>query len=291
MNLDFILAIFKEMRIKQWTKNLFVFAAPLFHGTLFDSAYSIPTIEVFFAFSLLSSGVYFINDIFDVEKDRLDPKKQNRPIAKGAITIKFAWIFSMFLFIVSMLVSFVINLEILYLLFSYFIVNILYTIRLKHILIIDVFIIAYGFLARAFAGAFAANILLTPWFLLCVFFLSIFLALGKRRHELNALEENKIEEGRKVLKFYSIELIDQLTTIVSSSLIICYALFTTDKNTQNNDLMPLTIPLVIYGLFYYLYLVRIKKDGGAPEEILLKCPQILAVVLIYVCVIIGIRNI
>lgn len=288
--MNFISAIIFEMRIKQWTKNLFVFAAPLFHGTLFNISYFIPTLITFFAFSILSSSVYFINDIFDVEKDKLNPKKRNRPIAKGTIPIKFARCFATILFIVATFVSAYINFEMLTLLLSYFAMNILYTIKLKNIVIIDVFIIAYGFLARAFAGAIATNITLTPWFLLCVFFLSIFLALGKRRHELNALEENKIEEGREVLKFYSLEFIDQLTTIVSSSLIICYALFAMDKNTQNNDLMPLTIPLVIYGLFYYLYLVRIKKDGGAPDELLYKARPILAVVILYIFMIIIIRN-
>lgn len=288
--MNFISAIIFEMRIKQWTKNLFVFAAPLFHGTLFNLSYFLPTIMVFFAFCILSSSVYFINDIFDVEKDKLNPKKQNRPIAKGTISKKFAWTFAIILFVVSTLISASLNLQILTLLFSYFIINILYTIKLKHVVIIDVFIIAYGFLARSFAGAIATNITLTPWFLLCVFFLSIFLALGKRRHELNAVEENKIEKGRDVLKFYSVEFIDQLTTIVTSSLIICYALFTMDNNTKNNDLLPLTIPLVIYGLFYYLYLIRIKKDGGAPDEILYKARPILAVVVLYILMIIGIRN-
>ena len=168
--------------------------------------------------------------------------------------------------------------------------NICYTSWLKHVVIVDVMIIAAGFVIRAVMGVVAVGTEMTMWFLLCVMFLSLFLALGKRRHELIAVEEKSIAEGRKVLQFYSIELIDQLMTIVTSASLICYALFTVDVNTNNHESMPYTVPMALYGMFYYLYIVRVKRGGGAPDEALYKEKPILAVVLLYFISIIIIRN-
>lgn len=276
----------KEMRLKQWTKNFFVYAAVLFNGTLFDAEKFFAVTIIFMAFCLLSSSVYFFNDIFDYESDRLNPDKKNRPIASGAISIGQGYFFAAILFLAAMLISYNLNFECFCLLLSYAAINILYTVKLKNFVIIDVLIIAYGFVARALAGALAAEISLTEWFILCVMFLSIFLALGKRRHELIATA--KMGGGRKVLKNYSVELIDQMTTIISAALLICYSLFA--LNTSDKSQMIFTIPLVLYGIFYYLYLVRIKNKGGAPDVALYKEKPILLTVLIYVAAIIFIRN-
>ena len=177
------------------------------------------------------------------------------------------------------------NFECFCLLISYAAINILYTVKLKNFVIIDVLIIAYGFVARALAGAWAADIFLTEWFILCVMFLSLFLALGKRRHELISVKNSQ----RKVLKNYSVDLIDQMTTITSTAIIICYALFA--LNTPDKSKMLFTVPIVIYGTFYYLYIVRVKNKGGAPDKALYKEIPILLTVLIYVAAIIFIRNI
>lgn len=175
-----------EMRLKQWTKNFFVYAAVLFNGTLFDAEKFFSVTIIFIAFCFLSSSVYFFNDIFDYESDRVNPDKKNRPIASGAISIGQGYFFAAILFSAAMLISYNLNVECFCLLFSYAAINILYTVKLKNFVIVDVLIIAYGFVARALAGAWAAGIDLTEWFILCVMFLSIFLALGKRRHELIA---------------------------------------------------------------------------------------------------------
>lgn len=276
--------ILAEMRLKQWTKNFFVYAAILFNGTLFDAEKFFSVTIIFAAFCLLSSSVYFFNDIFDFESDRINPAKKNRPIASGAISISQGYFFAAILFSASMLISYNLNFECFCLLISYAAINILYTVKLKNFVIVDVLIIAYGFVARALAGAAAAEIFLTEWFILCVMFLSIFLALGKRRHELANIKSSQ----RKVLKSYSVELIDQMTTIISAALLICYALFA--LNTPDKAQMIFTIPLVLYGIFYYLYIVRVKNEGGAPDVALYREKPILLTVLIYVAAIMFIRN-
>lgn len=282
--------VVQEMRPWQWTKNMLVYAALLFSGTLFAEDKFILTTAAFMAFCLASSGVYFVNDIADVEKDRLNPKKCKRPIAAGKINIPVAYFLAVILFAGGCLISYALNENCFFLLAAYILINIGYTFRLKHVVIIDVMIIAAGFVLRAIMGAVVIGLNMTIWFLLCVMFLSLFLALGKRRYELAAVEDSSLVEGRKVLQFYSLELIDQLMTIVTAALLICYALFTVDSNTQNHESMVITIPLALYGMFYYLYVVRVKNGGGAPDEALYKEKPILMIVLLYFISIVFIRN-
>ena len=282
--------VVQEMRPWQWTKNMLVYAALLFSGTLFAEDKFILTTAAFMAFCLASSGVYFVNDIADVEKDRLNPKKCKRPIAAGKINIPVAYFLAVILFAGGCLISYALNENCFFLLAAYILINIGYTFRLKHVVIIDVMIIAAGFVLRAIMGAVVIGLNMTIWFLLCVMFLSLFLALGKRRHELAAVEDSSLVEGRKVLQFYSLELIDQLMTIVTAALLICYALFTVDSNTQNHESMVITMPLALYGMFYYLYVVRVKNGGGAPDEALYKEKPILMIVLLYFISIVFIRN-
>ena len=173
-----------EMRVKQWTKNFFVYAAILFNGALFVSEKFLPTLIIFIAFCFLSSSVYFFNDIFDYESDRLNSEKSCRPIASGAISINQGYFCAAVLFSLAMFFAYLTNFKCFLLLISYAAINFFYTVKLKRLVIVDVMIIAYGFVARTLAGAWAAEINLTKWFILCVMFLSLFLALGKRRYEL-----------------------------------------------------------------------------------------------------------
>ncbi len=274
-----------EMRIKQWTKNLLTYAALIFNGSAFNLKKFLITSSAFIAFCLVSSGIYIINDIFDLEKDRLNPEKRNRPIASGAVNKNFALIFSFTILTLALIIAVNINSEFLLILLSYLLINILYTIWLKNVVIIDVMIIAYGFVARAVAGAVSAGINITEWFLLCVMFLSLFLALGKRRHELVEIQRKNPNGAREVLKHYKLELIDQMINAVTSAVIISYSLFA----ESNHDMM-LTIPLVIYGIFYYLYVIHVKHSGGSPDEALYKEKPILITVLLYGISIIIIRN-
>jgi 4-hydroxybenzoate polyprenyltransferase len=278
------------MRPHQWTKNLLVYAALLFGGSLFAEGKLLLVTMVFGAFCLASSGVYFFNDIADVDKDRQNPKKCNRPIAAGKISVGQAYMWAVLLWLGGIGLAYGVNGNCVCLLTAYVMMNICYTLRLKHVVIIDVMIIAAGFVIRAIIGAAAIGMSMTVWFLLCVMFLSLFLALGKRRYELAALEDIDINQRRKVLQFYSIDLIDQLMTIATTALLICYALFTVDADTKNHESMAYTVPITLYGMFYYLYVVRVKKGGGAPDEALYKEKPILAVVLLYLVSIIVIRN-
>ena len=280
-----IVLLLSEMRVKQWTKNLLVYAAPLFNGSLFHPVDFMLTSLTFFAFSMTASGIYIINDIHDFPKDRLNPRKKSRPIAAGSLAVSSALVCSAVCLLLGMGTALAVNTRCFGLLVSYVVVNILYTLRLKRAVIIDVMIIAYGFVVRAVAGAAASGVKMTSWFVLCVMFLSLFLALGKRRCELLELTESVIPEGREVLKHYSLELLDHMINVVTSALIMCYALFTAD-----NREMFFTIPLVLYGVFYYLYVIHIKHGGGSPDEELYREKPILITAVIYILFIVFTRN-
>lgn len=279
-----------EMRPKQWTKNLLVYAALIFDGRLFDAEIFILTSTMFIAFCLTSSAVYFFNDIFDIEIDRLNPKKKCRPIASGAISRKFGYACALILSSTGLFIAASINVNCLVALIIYVALNVLYTVRLKHVVILDLMIIASCFVLRAVSGALSATISMTVWFMLCVIFLSLFLIIGKRRDELYRLTANKLEGGRAVLKYYSLELLDQMMTITASALVMSYSLFTVDPDTRDHFRMALTVPLVIYGVFYYLYAVRIGHRGGSPDEMLWKERPILLTAIIYFLYVIAVRN-
>lgn len=279
------LLLFRQLRPKQWTKNLLIFAAPLFSfegvnpGVLFD------TLIGFFLLSFVSGCVYIVNDYADREADRNHPVKKYRPMASGALPPKLAIVFGALLLIASLAVSYLLNPLFTVLLVLYFAMNVAYSFRLKHVVIIDIMIIAAGFVLRAIAGGLVIHVPFTPWFLLCTMLLSLFLAIGKRRHELHLLQHDK-GSHRKVLDQYSFDLLDQMSSIVTTATIISYSLFTfTSGRTVH---LMWTIPFVIYGMFRYLYLIHIEKKGGAPDRVLLEDAHILVTVILYVISVIGI---
>ena len=282
-----VILMLREMRVKQWTKNFLVYSAPLFNGTLFTFSYFVISSSVFISFCLASSGIYIINDIYDKDKDSINPEKCTRPIASGELGSGFALMISAMLFVFSLAFSFAVSHEYFCILLSYVALNILYAVKLKNIVIVDVMTVAYGFVARAVSGAVSCGVYMTAWFLLCVMFLSLFLALGKRRYELAG---EKFREGRDVLKDYSVDLIDRMMNITTSAMIMSYALFTMDSNTKNSRAMSLTIPLVLYGIFYYLYVVHVKHSGGSPDESLYREKPILITVMTYVIYVMAVRN-
>lgn len=271
-------SLFLQLRPKQWTKNLLIFAAPVFAEKILDLQAVLVTVLAFICFSFTASTVYIINDILDREKDRLHPEKSKRPIASGAITVQQAAIMGMVLLIGSFVTAYWIEPLFFAILLVYFIVNIFYSISLKHVVIIDVMIIALGFVLRGFSGAVVVDVEMTSWFILCTMLLALFLALSKRRHELELFEGDK-EKQRKVLEHYSTGLLDQMISIVTSATIMSYSLYT--ATTGPNHAMMWTIPLVLYGIFRYLYLVHMKEGGGSPEKILLDDKHILFTVLLY----------
>ncbi|MEW6456659.1 MAG: decaprenyl-phosphate phosphoribosyltransferase [Acidobacteriota bacterium] len=271
-----------SMRPKQWAKNIAIFAALIFSQTFFVYDHLIKSILSFIIFSLFSGSFYIINDLIDLKKDIKHPIKSKRPIASGRLNKYSALIVSIFILILTGYISFLLNLYFGISLISYLILQILYSFLLKHLAILDVFSIAAGFLIRVVAGALVISVPVSSWLLLCTIFLSLFIALGKRRSELNLLGEEALNH-RKSLKDYNIKLLDQMIIIVSASTILAYSLYTLSEETVRKfgtTNLKFSIPFVIYGIFRYLYLLYQKEEGGSPENILVNDkPTIINIIL------------
>ena len=258
------------MRPKQWTKNLFIFVALLFDLKLFDLTYVARTVAAFILFCVLSGSVYLINDLTDVEKDRQHPVKRNRPLASGKLSRSWALRAAVVLPIIALALSFLLDPGFGLIGLVYFVMQLAYSFALKNVVIVDVLIIAAGFVLRVAAGSVIAEAeRFSPWLYVCMSLLALFLGFGKRRNELAVLGDNALGH-RKVLQEYTPELLDQMMALVTSSLVIAYSLYTfSAENLPPNKSMMLTIPFGLYSIFRYLYLVHQKNLGGSPEEILM----------------------
>lgn len=276
---QWIESLFIQLRPKQWTKNLLLFAALLFSPEAINLSNVISAGFGFLLFCFVSSCVYILNDYVDLEADRNHPVKRNRPMASGALNPVLALTFGAVLLLGSLTSSYFHNPLFTAVLAGYFALNVSYSFKLKHIVLVDIMAIAAGFVLRAIAGGLLIHVSFTPWFLLCTMLLSLFLAIGKRRHELFLFHED-INSHRKVLEKYSFPLLDQLNSIVTTAAIISYSLFT--FTSQHTIQLMWTIPFVIYGIFRYLYLIHIEKKGGSPDRILFEDKHILFSVLLYV---------
>lgn len=275
-----IRALIKALRPKQWTKNAIVLAAVVFDRQLPNPFSSSPhsatpflrSLAGVFIFCILSSSVYLINDIMDIEADRNHPVKKNRPIASGKLPVPIAILTAVVLSMLSFFAAAELSMPFFAITVSYFIINILYSKWLKHIPLLDVLILASGFVFRVAGGVTLIQVeRFSPWLYVVTTLLALYLGFGKRRAELTTSGQANGAQTRKVLDGYSIPFLDQLITIVSSTTLITYSLYTfSAPNLPANHSMMLTIPFVLYGIFRYLYLVQIKQEGGAPEEILFK---------------------
>ena len=278
------------LRPKHWIKNLFVFAALIFSLNLFNIVKSIASLQAFFAFCLASSFVYIINDIIDIEQDRKHPKKRNRPIASGKISIKNAAIISIICLITSMTLAYFINLNTLIVITVYVFVNIFYSIKIKNVVILDVMFISLGFILRMIAGATAIEVGFSNWILLTTLCISLFLGFGKRRGEMLLANNNTQKNTRFVLKLYSTQFLDYMIMSSITLTIISYALYTIDSEVIKRfgtDKLIYTVPLVIYGIFRYLYVIFRSDSDGDPTEVILKDKSIISVVLLWILLIIG----
>ena len=297
-------AIVATMRPRQWTKNFAVFVGIIFAQRLLSVPSLERTILAFATFCLASSTIYLLNDLLDLENDRQHPTKRNRPLASGKLPVSWAiatigilflacaglttWIF----FVPIALQDDIYapfggaNLVFALTIATYLILMTLYSIRLKHVVLIDVFIIASGFVLRILAGAVVIPVSISGWLYLVTCLLSLFLALSKRRHEL-VLLQGQASTHRQILKEYSIPMLDQMITIVATTTIMAYSLYTVEGTTGNHRLI-VTIPLVLYGIFRYLYLVYMRMEGGSPEEVLLRDRHMLGTVMLCTILIIVI---
>ena len=260
-------ALIKTMRPQQWLKNILIFAALVFDGKLGVIPDLVRTSIGFLLFCLVSSAVYIINDLADVEVDRLHPKKRYRPIAAGVLPVSVARTAAVVIVGLSFPLAYLLSPTFALVLLSYFLLNLAYSKWLKHVPIIDVFVLASFYVLRVVAGLTIIHVArFSPWLYVVTTLLALYVGFGKRRAELALLAE-EANSHRKVLDGYTIPLLDQFITIVSAATIGAYSLYTFSAvNLPENHAMMLTIPFAIYGIFRYLYLVQIKQGGGAPEE-------------------------
>jgi 4-hydroxybenzoate polyprenyltransferase len=275
-------ALLKTMRLRQWTKNGFVFFALIFDKQLFHPAAFLKTLEGFILFCLISSAVYLLNDIADVEADRQHPEKKKRPIASGKLPVNIAWGAAIVLVLVTLPTAYFIAPGLALILALYLATNILYSRWLKHVPVLDVMIVSSGFVLRVAAGVALITVeRFSPWLYVITTLFSLYIGLGKRRAEMTLLSQGA-GSHRKVLDGYTLPLLDQYITIVSGTTIVTYSLYTfTAPNLPENHTMMLTIPFVVYGIFRYLQLIQTGNAAGAPDEVALKDRPLQVTVLLW----------
>lgn len=278
----------KLFRIPQWIKNLFVFVPLIFSQNLFKEDYFLKTLHGFLLFCLTSSVVYIVNDIIDIEADRAHPEKKNRPLASGKISRKGGIAAAAVLILIIILqmpfFNFLFNISI----FLYFLLNFFYSISLKHIVILDVFVIAAGFMLRVLAGAFAIDVEISSWLILTTMFISLFLGVMKRHSELQISAVDSAASTRKVLVHYSVDFTSQMATVASAGVIICYALYTVAERTVSafgTENLIYTTPFVVFGIFRYMYLVYLGKKGENTSEIMVTDLPMIINILFYFLVV------
>ena len=263
-------ALIKTMRPRQWTKNGFVFFALVFDKQLFHLVPFTRTLAGFALFCLISSAVYIFNDLADIEADRQHPEKKNRPLPSGQLSQAAAWAAGILLVGAALPLGWILSPACAGVLAFYFLINLAYSRWLKHVPILDVLIIAAGFVLRVHAGTTLIEVeRFSPWLYVVTTLGALYLGFGKRRSEL-AMLAHGAGSHRKVLEGYTLPLLDQYITIVSAATILAYSLYTfSAPNLPENHSMMLTIPFMAYIIFRYLYIIQVTNDAGAPEEVLL----------------------
>ena len=258
------------MRPKQWAKNIFIYAPLVFDRKLTDFNAVLVTILGAILFSLIASVVYNINDIADIEADRKHPTKQNRPIAAGKLAISTAWGSAIFILLVCFPLAILLSWKFAVICLIYLLLNLAYSKWLKHIVLLDIILIASFYVIRVAAGVTLIEVQrFSPWIYIFTTFLALLIGTGKRRAELAEFME-AANAQRRVLDGYTLVFLDQLITLASGMTIITYSLYTfSAPNLPDNHTMMLTIPFIIYSVFRYQYLLQVANIGGAPEDVVL----------------------
>ena len=272
------------IRIPQWVKNFFVFVPLLFSKHLFDIDYLLTTLIAFVVFCLASSVIYVINDLIDIDSDKAHPVKKERPLASGKISKKSAYLVAVVLFVIIIILLPEFNIEFIYFVIGFILLNILYSFIFKQIVILDIFSIAAGFAIRVLAGAVVIAVPVSSWLILTTMFISLFLGVMKRHSELLLVNESVEAPSRKVLSKYSLNFADQMATVAAAGVIICYALYTVSERTISTfgtENLIYTTPFVVYGIFRFMYLEYISKKGDNTTKIVFTDLQIIITVLAY----------
>jgi 4-hydroxybenzoate polyprenyltransferase len=266
------------LRPKQWLKNGLVFLALVFSieesWQPRDLSSWLPllasTVLAFLAFTAIASAEYLVNDLRDIDSDRLHPRKRRRPIAAGTLGVRTAWLAAVVLFVAGALLGAALGRNFFAVLLLYALQSLAYSYWLKHIVIMDVLVNAIGFVLRAIGGALAIDVPISPWLYSVTLLGALFVAIYKRRNELQLLDTGATDH-RPILAEYTTGLLDQMASVVTAATVIAYSLYTfTAPNLPENHAMMATVPFVLYGIFRYMYLVHRREEGGSPEEVILR---------------------
>jgi len=279
-----------SMRPKQWTKNLIIFAALVFSGNLFVMEKLVLSLIGFGVFSLLSGALYIVNDVVDSEFDRAHPRKQDRPIAAGKLSTEKALLFACIVAAASVVLSLRISFQFGAIVLFYAVIQLVYSLCIKNIVILDVFSISLGFVVRLIAGAVVIAVEISSWFLICTLLICLFLALCKRRSERLHLLRNHAPT-RKVLRHYSARFLDQAIALVGSATVVSYAFYTFSSETVakfHTKNLIYTVPFVLYAMIRYLYLIYEKKAGEEPELLLVSDMPLLVSIMVFFFIVVGV---
>ena len=279
-----ILGLLRTMRPRQWPKNAIIYAGLVFDGQLFQPDAFLQVTLGFFLLSLVASTIYIINDLVDIEADRQHPRKKFRPLPSGQLPQRLAVIAAVIIPIFTLAFTLTYNPEFAVVLITYFVIHILYSFWLKNIVIIDILAITAGFVLRVAAGVVLVDVAnFSPWLYACTGLLALFLAIGKRRQELVLLAENA-QNVRVTYKDYNLPLLDEMLRFVTTGTFVAYLLYTVEAETikvADTNLALITVPFVLYGLFRYMYLIHVRNEGSAPDEVLLQDRPLLISILLW----------
>lgn len=271
--------LLRAMRPHQWTKNVLIFAALVFDRKFFDLGPVADAVLAFVAFCFVSSAMYLVNDIRDIENDRAHPRKRLRPLASGDLSVAVAGVAAVALLILSFAIAWVVRPEFAGVVLAYLVLMVGYNLGLKQLAILDVMIIAFGFVLRAAGGAVAIDVPISPWLYVCTALLSIFLGLAKRRSELATLGAGA-EAHRANLSSYTVPMLDQMISMVGAATMMAYALYTFEASSvPSNYSMLLTLPFVVFAIFRYLVLIHHNQLTGSPELLLFRDRPLFASIL------------
>lgn len=273
------------LRVPQWIKNLFVFVPLLFSLHLFEEEYFLSSLQAFVIFCLASSFIYIINDIIDIEADAAHPQKKYRPLPSGKISKQSAWITSIIILSSLIVLALISPIEFIYFLFGFIVLNIIYSIYFKHIVILDIFSIAAGFSIRVLGGAAMIAVPVSSWLILTTMFISLFLGVMKRHSELEQMTKLENTQSRRVLSEYSLTFTNQMATVASAGVIICYALYTVSQRTVSvfgTENLIYTTPFVVFGIFRFMYLEYLNQKGENTTQIMLTDIPMIVTVILYI---------